>query len=105
MTVVPGWMWQTMHWLDGIAISGGEPTLQSALPEAVLTVRRLGFKVGLHQKDLGICADMAAEYGVRLPVVEMTRHHYSRLIEEGHGDEDISSLFRIKSALFQDGGT
>jgi len=60
----------------------------------------LGFKVALHQKDLGIVQAMAAARGVRLPVVEMTRIHYDRLIEQGHGDEDISALYRLKRALF-----
>jgi 3-hydroxyisobutyrate dehydrogenase len=61
----------------------------------------LGFKVALHQKDLGIVQAMAAARGVQLPVVEMTRVHYERLIAAGHGDEDISSLFRLKHGLFQ----
>jgi len=61
----------------------------------------LGFKVVLHQKDLGIVQAMAAARGVKLPLVEMTRLHYARLIEAGHGDEDISSLFRIKRAMFE----
>jgi 3-hydroxyisobutyrate dehydrogenase len=61
----------------------------------------LGFKVSLHQKDLGIVQQMAAAQGVQLPVVEMTRVHYQRLMETGSGDEDISSLFRIKHAMFQ----
>ncbi len=60
----------------------------------------LGFKVGLHQKDLGIVQAMAATHGAKLPIVEMTRLHYARLIEAGHGDEDISSLFRLKRAMF-----
>ena len=60
----------------------------------------LGFKVELHQKDLGICRDMAGELGVRLPVVEMTMLHYRRLLEAGHRDEDISSLYRIKEKMF-----
>ena len=34
--------------LDGVVFSGGEPTLQKALPEAAATVRGLGFRVGLH---------------------------------------------------------
>lgn len=34
--------------LDGVVFSGGEPTLQRALPEAVAAVRALGFRVGLH---------------------------------------------------------
>jgi pyruvate formate lyase activating enzyme len=34
--------------LDAVVFSGGEPTLQSALPAAVAAVRALGFRVGLH---------------------------------------------------------
>jgi pyruvate formate lyase activating enzyme len=34
--------------LDGVVLSGGEPTLQRALPQAVAAVRALGFRVGLH---------------------------------------------------------
>jgi 3-hydroxyisobutyrate dehydrogenase len=60
----------------------------------------LGFKVALHDKDLGIVQQMAAAHGVQLPVVEMTRVHYQRLIRDGHGDEDISALFRLKHAMF-----
>ena len=61
----------------------------------------LGFKVSLHDKDLGIVQQMAGAQGVQLPVVEMTRIHYRRLMETGHGDEDISSLFRLKQKLFK----
>jgi 3-hydroxyisobutyrate dehydrogenase len=60
-----------------------------------------GFKVRLHDKDLKICRDMAAKHGAQLPVVEMTLLHYRRLMEQGHGDEDISTLFRIKESLFK----
>ena len=34
--------------LDGVVFSGGEPTLQKALPEAIADVQALGFDVGLH---------------------------------------------------------
>jgi pyruvate formate lyase activating enzyme len=34
--------------LDGVVFSGGEPTLQKALPEAMQTVRDMGFSIGLH---------------------------------------------------------
>ncbi|MCA1799392.1 MAG: NAD(P)-dependent oxidoreductase [Xanthomonadaceae bacterium] len=63
----------------------------------------LGFRVKLHQKDLGICRAMAADHGVQLPVVEMTMVHYDRLIEAGHGDEDVSALYRLKHAMFHKG--
>jgi 3-hydroxyisobutyrate dehydrogenase len=64
-----------------------------------------GFRVRLHEKDLRICQDMASRHGVQLPVIEMTLLHYRRLIEQGHGDEDISTIFRLKDALFAHRGT
>ncbi len=60
-----------------------------------------GFRVRLHDKDLRICREMAAKHGVQLPVVEMTLHHYRKLIEQGHGDEDISSLYVLKEEMFR----
>lgn len=59
-----------------------------------------GFRVRLHQKDLRICRDMAARFGATLPMVEATLEHYEQLIAAGHGDEDISVLFRLKDRLF-----
>lgn len=35
-------------WLDGVVFSGGEPTADRALPEAIAQVREMGFKVALH---------------------------------------------------------
>ena len=59
-----------------------------------------GFKVRLHDKDLRICRDMAQQHGASLPLIEMTLIQYRRLIELGHGEEDISTLFRLKDQLF-----
>ena len=55
-----------------------------------------GFKLGLHHKDLDICLAMAKRLGVSLPLAETTRAHYARLMAAGHGDEDISALYRLK---------
>ncbi len=63
-----------------------------------------GFRVRLHEKDLRICHDMAARHGVLLPVVEMTLLHYRKLIDQGHGDEDISTIFRLKDSMFAAAG-
>jgi 3-hydroxyisobutyrate dehydrogenase len=63
-----------------------------------------GFRVRLHDKDLRICRDMAAQRGATLPVVESTLAQYERLIAQGFGDEDISAVYRIASALFPGGG-
>ena len=69
-------------------------------PNIVRDAFPAGFRVRLHEKDLRICQDMSARHGVRLPVVETTLELYRRLIEQGHGDEDISTVFRLKDALF-----
>jgi 3-hydroxyisobutyrate dehydrogenase len=63
-----------------------------------------GFRVKLHEKDLKICREMAERHGVHLPIVEMTLLHFQRLIAAGHGDEDVSTLFRLKDALYERGG-
>ena len=56
-----------------------------------------GFKVTLHHKDLAIGLAMAAEAGgPDLPLVKKTLADYERLMREGHGDEDISALYRLK---------
>jgi len=60
-----------------------------------------GFRVALHHKDLAICKQMAEQFDVALPVVEMTLIHYRRLMAAGFGDEDISALYREKQALFE----
>jgi 3-hydroxyisobutyrate dehydrogenase len=59
-----------------------------------------GFRVRLHDKDLRICREMAAAHHASLPVVESTLAEYAKLIDAGYGDEDISSIYRLKSALF-----
>ena len=62
-----------------------------------------GFRVRLHAKDLRICREMAARHGATLPVVEATLADYRQLLETGHGDEDISTIFRLKTPLFAGG--
>jgi 3-hydroxyisobutyrate dehydrogenase len=59
-----------------------------------------GFRVRLHDKDLRICREMAARHGAVLPVVETTLADYARLLALGHGEEDVSTIFRLKAPLF-----
>jgi 3-hydroxyisobutyrate dehydrogenase len=61
-----------------------------------------GFRVRLHDKDLRICRQMAAQRGATLPVVESTLQQYEQLISQGFGDEDISAIYRLTSTLFPD---
>ncbi len=63
-----------------------------------------GFRVRLHEKDLRICREMAARHGATLPVVERTLADYAQLIASGHGEEDISTIFRLKAPLFREPG-
>jgi len=56
-----------------------------------------GFKLNLHHKDLNICVEMASKNPrTKLPLVEQTISDYEKLMAQGHGNEDISSLFRLK---------
>ncbi|MGK0296764.1 MAG: 3-hydroxyisobutyrate dehydrogenase [Gammaproteobacteria bacterium] len=57
-----------------------------------------GFKLKLHHKDLKICLDMASRMNeADLPLTKMTVTDYEVLMDQGYGDEDISTLFRLKS--------
>jgi pyruvate formate lyase activating enzyme len=51
--------------LDAVVFSGGEPTLQAALPDAMRAVKAMGFRVGLH--TAGIYPKRLAEV---LPLVD-----------------------------------
>jgi 3-hydroxyisobutyrate dehydrogenase len=55
-----------------------------------------GFKLKLHHKDLLICRDMARKMSFDSRVIDATLEDYARLLEQGHGDEDISALYRLK---------
>jgi 3-hydroxyisobutyrate dehydrogenase len=55
-----------------------------------------GFKLALHHKDLKICQKMAAQTGAFIPLADMTVTDYEKLMAKGHGDEDISALYRLK---------
>jgi 3-hydroxyisobutyrate dehydrogenase len=39
---------------------------------------------------------MAAAVGMPLPIVEMTLENYRQLMDDGHGEEDISAFYRLK---------
>lgn len=54
----------------------------------------LGFRLTLHRKDLGIALEMAGETGVMLPVAMLVAALEDRLLDGGHGDEDMSVLAR-----------
>jgi 3-hydroxyisobutyrate dehydrogenase len=55
----------------------------------------LGFKVGLHRKDLGIALELAVEMGAELPVTELVAGFEVELTDGGHAEDDMSALARI----------
>lgn len=56
-----------------------------------------GFKLSLHHKDLKICLDMAqGNAGCELPLVKRTVEDYEKLLAQGFGEEDISTLYRLR---------
>ena len=70
-------------------------------PNMVRGAYPAGFRVRLHEKDLRICREMAARFGVALPVVERMLAEYAELVARGYGDEDISATYRLKAELFE----
>ena len=56
----------------------------------------VGFKLALLHKDLGIVRDVAAAAGTDRSIVEKSLADYAELMAQGHGDEDVSALIRLK---------
>ncbi|BBL74329.1 NAD(P)-dependent oxidoreductase [Methylomagnum ishizawai] len=80
-------------------VSGGAAGnwfLEKRGPTLTQDVFRPGFKLALHHKDLKICEAMAEDLGTALPLSTATRQDYERLMAAGHGEEDISALYRLK---------
>lgn len=80
-------------------VSGGAAGnwfLEKRGPTMTRDVFAPGFKLALHHKDLAICAAMAESLETSLPLVATTLRDYAELMAQGHGDEDISALYRLK---------
>ncbi len=54
----------------------------------------LGFKLGLHHKDLCIAIDLAKTINVTLPITSKVKEMEFELMERGYSDLDISVLHR-----------
>jgi pyruvate formate lyase activating enzyme len=81
--------------LDAVVFSGGEPTLQPALFDAVQNVRELGFRVGLHTAGMAM-----KRFAALLPWIDWVGFDvkasfdvYSRITgAEQSGDQALASL-------------
>ena len=58
----------------------------------------VGFKLALMHKDLGIGRDLAEAAGTAREMIEESLADYATLMAQGHGDDDISALIRLKRA-------
>lgn len=58
-----------------------------------------GFRVALHEKDLGIVAGVVREYGLALPQTALVAQLMTALRARGDGNLDHSALLRLSRAL------
>ena len=56
----------------------------------------VGFKLALLHKDLGIVDALAKAAGTDRSIIEKSLADYAELMKQGHGDDDISALIRLK---------
>jgi len=56
----------------------------------------VGFKLALLHKDLAIVRGIAKQAGIDRSVIEKSLADYAELMRQGHGDDDISALIRLK---------
>ncbi len=57
---------------------------------------KVGFKLGLLHKDLKIVRELARAAGTDCSIIEKSLADYAALMAQGHADEDISALIRLK---------
>jgi 3-hydroxyisobutyrate dehydrogenase len=56
----------------------------------------VGFKLALLLKDMKIVRELAVAAGTDRSVIEKSLADFSLLVQQGHADEDISALIRLK---------
>ena len=57
---------------------------------------KVGFRLALLHKDLKIVRELAAAAGTDRAVIEKSLADYAVLMAQGHGEDDISALIRLK---------
>lgn len=70
--------------------------LEKRGPSALRNEFNVGFKLALMHKDLGIGRDLAAAAGTVHDMIDRTLADYATLMAQGHGDEDVSAMIRLK---------
>jgi len=60
---------------------------------------RPGFKARLHQKDMRIVMESAAEQGIALPGAALVTQLINSAVGQGMGEDDSIAIFRLQQAL------
>ena len=88
-----------MDFLDGVVISGGEPTLQEDLPDLCENIKSLGYQVKL---DTNGSRPDELEFLIKRDLVDYVAmdiktdpYNYDPLIHKGFYPEDLLSSIRI----------
>ena len=63
---------------------------------------KVGFKLALLHKDLKIVRELACDAGTDRSIIEKSLDDYALLMAQGHADEDISALIRLKRKRLDD---
>jgi len=74
--------------------AAGSWALEHRAPGMLAGRYPLGFKLSLHHKDLGIALTTAASVQLELPISRRVEQLEADLMQQGHGDEDVSALHR-----------
>ncbi len=82
------------------------PTLQAGAANSWFLEKRgatmlrdefsVGFKLALLHKDLGIVQQLARAAGTNRSVIDQSLADFAELMRQGHGNDDISGLIRLK---------
>jgi pyruvate formate lyase activating enzyme len=93
------WLSSRRGLLDAVVFSGGEPTAQAALPDAMAAVRALGFLVGLHTSGAyprRLAQALAFADWVGLDLKAPPGHYAEVTGVAGSGDAPLASLALVR---------
>ena len=74
--------------------AAGSWALEHRAPVMLAGRYPLGFKLALHHKDLGIALATDESVQLELPISSRVKQLEQGLMQQGHGDEDVSALHR-----------
>lgn len=92
--------------LDAVVFSGGEPTMQPSLPDALATVRTMGFLTGLHTggaypERLAACLPHLDWVGMDLKAPFELYDQITRITSSGKVAEQSADLLRSSGVAHQ----